>query len=148
MSRFNTAISISTSVQNSWNEFVAAEQLSESAMEQAEALQSLWQQSAFSARMCMQYPNAINECVNLSQETKNSETTNYELLLRESIRMDDDEGKFKKAIRDFRNQQLLQVCWKDLVLHADVFVLLRDTQCHRRCLYACQCGMAAAAIYC
>ena len=118
-------ISISAEVRRRWQEFAARESLSSPIIENAEPLQSLWQQSFFSERMCESYPRCIGELL-LSSATEDSFESNYEQQLRTQVLALEDEAQFKVHIRNFRNQHLLRLCWRDLILQVEPFVLLRE----------------------
>ena len=87
----------------------------------AKLLQSLWQQSSFCARICVQQPDVIKELSKQTSSSVNDVALDYLEMLRSATADVADEDQFKQCIRRFRNAQLVKLCWQDLVLQVDVF---------------------------
>ena len=126
MYRSNYSNAISADTRARWQAFASAEGLSGPVLEQADRLQWLWQQSSFCERLCVQFPQVISALVELPKSFEQHARPDYVAQLTAIISAIDEEESFKKAIRDFRNQKLLEICWRDLILQSDVFELLAD----------------------
>lgn len=118
----NPTVSIAAETRARWQQLVATGALSDQVIAQAELLQCLWQQSSFCARICAQHPDVIDELVS----APNDASVSYEEILRSLVADVVDEDQFKQTIREFRNKQLLKICWQDLMLQANVFDILRQ----------------------
>ena len=119
-------ISISAEVQTRWDEFAAANNLSAAVLAQAQQLQSLWQQSTFCARVCTQYPDIVDELLQLSCADNAGSVINLKEILHSRIGEAVDEDQFKQILRHFRNTELVKICWQDLILQVDAFHILRE----------------------
>ena len=119
-------ILISADVRARWEKFAARHKLVDPHSVPVTHVQSLWQQSPFSARICEQQPDVVQTLSMQEQQSKNNTVVDYRKMLRAATTDVTDEDQFKQIIRRFRNAQLVQLCWQDLVLQVDVFHILRE----------------------
>ena len=126
MSRSDQLHFISSETRARWQAFVSSHVISDPVLEQAERLQWLWEQSSFCERLCTQYPQWMESLVSLPSSPVQPSPSDDEVQLRERVETVHDDESFKKMIREFRNQKLIEVCWRDLVLQSDVFELLES----------------------
>ena len=122
----NPEVLISADVRSRWEDFASVNPLSEQVATRAEQLQSLWQQSPFCARVCVQYPDILEELASLEQSSPHHPVVDYGKILRSLTANIVDEDQFKQNLRRFRNAELVKICWQDLVLQVDAFHILRE----------------------
>ena len=117
-------ISISPETQAKWLELNTAQTLSEDVVAKQQLIQSLWEQSPFCARLCKQCPQWLDELV--SAESEPYTFSDFVNNLTKAVLELNEENAFKQSLRKFRHQSLLNLCWKDLVLHTDVLPVLEE----------------------
>ena len=118
-------LNISEVTQQRWRSFIERHALPAIVLEHAEELQNLWQQSLFSERVCQQQVDVIASLFDLDKTSEMGRAAYCEQL-RSLLADTEDEEEFKQRIRTFRNQQLLQLCWRDLILQQDIKIILSD----------------------
>ena len=117
-------ISISQKIHARWDEFVAQHAFPDQVYENQQLIQSLWQQSPYCERVCKQYSEWVRE---LAQgEVKNLSQSVIKDTIFPAIANVGEEGVLKQRLRKIRHQLLLQICWKDLILNAEVFDVLQE----------------------
>ena len=109
--------SVSIEIEQRWQEFISQPEFSSDVLAQHHQIKWLWEQSLFCANLSQKYPHWIEEVIHQSEHHKNK------ILNLESI---ESEDQFKKVLREYRNQSLFQICWKDLILQEDIFLLLEE----------------------
>ncbi len=117
-------ITISVQTQERWHEFVTKQSLSAKAIESHQLIQLLWEQSAYSERLCQKYPHWMNELVEIGSEPL--ERSTIDEIVNQAVSGVNEEALLMQRLREVRHQLLLQLCWKDLVLQAEVFDILQD----------------------
>ena len=123
-------VSISKETESRWQDFVANQQFSADVMEKHQEIQWLWEQSTFCANLSQKYPLWIEDVICQSDHDK-------KILL--TIGAIESEDQVKKELREYRNKSLLQICWKDLILQEEIYLLLDAIS-----LLADECVQAAA----
>lgn len=118
-------IEIAQATQNRWQSFTTAQQCSAAVLDHAEYIQSLWEQSLFSARVCQQHPQLVETLILTTEKTLLTRAA-YTEQLQALVDIAADEDDFKKIIREFRNQHLLQLCWRDLILQQDAKIIIQE----------------------
>ena len=119
-------VSISDETQSKWHEFESSKALQSNVSQQALVIQSLWEQSQFCMRLCHQFPQWLDELVDITEQQCGFDIANIQNKANEVVSGLEQEELFKQKLREFRNKSLLQVCWKDLVLQADIFNVLEE----------------------
>lgn len=117
---------ISAETQAKWHEFASKQVLAGVVTAKEQSLLSLWEQSLFSARLCQKYPQWLDELVQISAETNKGNEEFFNNKVNSVVAELEQEDLFKQKLREVRHQSLLHICWKDLVLQADVFSLLEE----------------------
>ena len=115
-------ISISAETARRWDEFTAANQVSNEVVELKTEILALWEQSHFAAHVCQQQPALINELPAITHDS----TFNYQDILEQTTAQIQDEDEFRQKLREFRHKYYLFLCWKDLILQSDVYGILRE----------------------
>ncbi|MEM8844335.1 MAG: bifunctional [glutamate--ammonia ligase]-adenylyl-L-tyrosine phosphorylase/[glutamate--ammonia-ligase] adenylyltransferase, partial [Pseudomonadota bacterium] len=115
-------IPISSATQRRWKTFELANNLPEEVLGHQDLIIALWEQSYFAERVCHLYPNLVNELVSISAESKFDLQSELETVALKAKH----EDEFKQQLRAFRNKHLLFICWKDLILQADVYQVLKE----------------------
>lgn len=113
-------VTISNQSKAQWERLCASTALSSQVLESEQALLSLWEQSPFCARMCMRHPNWLNDLVAMTDSSSVDFYAAYEKQLQEVLAEIREEESFKNKLREFRNKQMLLICWRDLILQAEV----------------------------
>lgn len=111
-----------------WQEFVSqitpAEQtLPETIASKQTAIEMFWQQSAYSTRLSLKYPEWLVSLV------ESVDTANLEKIIDEqskSFSDIDDETEFKQQLRQLRHRCSLHICWNDLVQQQEIFSVLKQ----------------------
>jgi glutamate-ammonia-ligase adenylyltransferase len=117
-------MSISAQTQARWLKFIARQSFAEQVLENQQSIQSLWQQSPYCERVCLKHPQWVSELVHVNVETLDRSLVTDKIF--QSITNVDDEAVLKQTLRQIRHQLLLHICWKDLVLKAEVFDVLQE----------------------
>ncbi len=117
-------ISISTQTQTRWHEFMLEHSLSAEVVEHQQLILSLWEQSPYCERICKQYPQWVSDLVLLEAKRVTKSVMKQEGY--QAVFEGDDEVLLKQCLRQIRHQALLQICWKDLILKAEVFDVLHE----------------------
>ena len=119
----NCTISLSAQTESRWSEFTQENTLSEAVCRQADQLKSLWEQSPFCARLCQRYPHWLDqliapyECFDKHKISRSAQQLLVDLQ---------DAQQLKRRLREFRHCALLRICWKDLILQADIADVLEE----------------------
>ena len=117
-------ISISTQIKTRWAEFAEEQSFPSQVIEKEELIQSLWQQSPYCERVCLQYPQWVSELVQEDIELLSLSDITEQVS---SVMVDvDDEDVAKQRLRQIRHRLLLQICNKDLIQKAEVFDVLQE----------------------
>lgn len=86
-------------------------------------IKDLWRYSHYAMQQCQRHPEYLSVLINLPITPDQSQQQLY-ATLSHAMQEVEDEDDFKRVIRYFRHQQLLIICWRDLVLNEDVNTLL------------------------
>jgi glutamate-ammonia-ligase adenylyltransferase len=113
---------ISTKTRRRWDEFVAANQVAAESGKSENHMLALWEQSIFAARTCRQYPGLVDELPAITEQ----HTIDYLGALEQLTAHIEEEDEFRQKLREFRNKHYLFICWKDLVLEADIYGILKE----------------------
>ena len=117
-------ITISAQTQERWHEFASEQSLSSKTLESQQLIQSLWEQSSYCERLCHKYPHWLTELVQVGSGSL--ERSIIADKVNQAISGVNDETLLKQRLREIRHQMLLQICWKDLILKAEVFDILQE----------------------
>ena len=117
-------VSIAAQIQTRWMEFKSGQSLSDEVIEKQQLIQSFWQQSPYCERVCQLYPQLLDGLVLMNVERLAPSVITGKII--DSFNQMDDEVQIKQHLRQIRHQLLLQVCWKDLILSAEVFDVLQE----------------------
>ena len=113
----NKPIFISEETKNRWQQLTESQQFSPEVMNKHQQIQWLWEQSPYCANLSQKYPDWIEGMINSSSQMENQ---------LQDIPITSNEDEFKKSLREFRNQSLLKICWRDLIQQEDIYTLLND----------------------
>ena len=110
-------IFISEETENRWQQLTMSQQFSREVMKKNRQIQWLWEQSSYCANLSQKYPDWIEGMISSSLQVDKKF---------QDIPITLDEDEFKKSLREFRNQSLLNICWRDLILQEDIYSLLNQ----------------------
>lgn len=111
-------------VEAAWTAFLQAHPTPEEFHPHANTIKCLWRHSHYAMQQCQRYPEFVSTLVNLPLLPDQS-TQYLQTLLGQALSAVNDEDDFKRVIRQFRHQQLVIICWRDLVRNDDVHTLLQ-----------------------
>ncbi len=117
-------VSIATQIQTRWIEFMSGQSLSDEVIEKQQFIQSFWQQSPYCERVCQLYPQSLDDLALMNAERLTPSVIRGKIF--DSVNQMSDEVQIKQHLRQIRHQLLLQICWKDLILNAEVFDVLQE----------------------
>ncbi len=117
-------VNISEKILAHWKEFEARHALPGEVVQNSVRIQSLWQQSAYCERISTRSPQWLNELVMLEACSLNKAALLQ--TIHQALSEVNEEDLFKQRLREVRHQGLLHICWKDLVLNADVLEVLDE----------------------
>lgn len=112
------------SVDAAWMAFLQTQPTPEEFHTHANTIKCLWRHSHYAMQQCQRYPDIVSTLVNLPLLPDQS-TQYLQTLLGQALSAVNDEDDFKRVIRQFRHQQLVIICWRDLVRNDDVYTLLQ-----------------------
>ncbi|MDH5257275.1 MAG: bifunctional [glutamate--ammonia ligase]-adenylyl-L-tyrosine phosphorylase/[glutamate--ammonia-ligase] adenylyltransferase [Gammaproteobacteria bacterium] len=89
-------------------------------------LNRLFSVSEFCYRVCMQHPEFVDELFTTDDLSVNYSYADYYQKLSDLFKPDLDDAGLNRVIRQFRNQQMLRLAWRDMVRNIDVKIILAE----------------------
>ncbi|MDW3095578.1 MAG: bifunctional [glutamate--ammonia ligase]-adenylyl-L-tyrosine phosphorylase/[glutamate--ammonia-ligase] adenylyltransferase [Gammaproteobacteria bacterium] len=118
------SIIISAQTQERWQEFISKQSLSAKTVESQELVKTLWERSKYSERLCQKYPHWLSELVEVSSAPLKRSIVVDQVY--QAVVEANEEESLKQCLREIRHKLLLQICWKDLVLRAEILDILQE----------------------
>ncbi len=115
-------VDISQETESLWQQFVAQINPSEM-LNHKQAIQMLWQQSAYAVRICHKYPHWLQAVI------ENQSPDYLRLIIdkqSDALITIEDENEFKQRLRELRHHGHLHICWNDLIQQQDIFAVLKQ----------------------
>lgn len=97
--------------------------------EAVEELKKLFRASEFAYRICVQFPAYVKELIDGDVLLREYGYEDYFQMLVERCGDEEDEVKLGIIFRQFRNQQMLRLAWRDMVRNIDVEIILAELSC-------------------
>ena len=94
--------------------------------EQLEELKHLFRVSEFAYRVCQRYPEYVQHLLGSSELDEDYSYEKYYQALNELCPEDADEASLSILFRQFRNQQMMRIVWRDIVKNIDVKIILAE----------------------
>jgi len=92
----------------------------------AQTLYSLFYASDFCTRVATRYPNYVHYLLTSDSLEKEKKYEDYYLSLKQETSVIKSFEDLSQCLREFRNQQMLRITWRDQIKNADVFSILRE----------------------
>jgi len=89
-------------------------------------LKALFRASEFAYRVCLQYPGFVFDLVNGESLSIDYSFARYYEELSDLCRGEMDEAELSRLFRQYRNQQMLRLAWRDMVRDTDVRIVLAE----------------------
>ena len=112
------------SVDTAWTVYLQEHSAPEAFHEHEITIKRLWRHSNYAMQQCQRHPHIVSTLINLPLIPDQS-TQHLQETLIQALSAVNDENDFKRVIRQFRHEQLVIICWRDLVRNEDVQTLLQ-----------------------
>lgn len=113
-------VTLSTQTRTQWQNLCAKGLFSKQVLDKQQTILMLWELSPFCVRICSRYPHWLDDLVEITGTSPVDFNTLYTSQLNQVFANVEDEDSLKKQLREFRNKQMLLICWRDLILQAEV----------------------------
>ena len=89
-------------------------------------ISKLFRSSEFAAENCLKFPDTVISLLQNRELYRDYAENEYAERLQMLIPAEEDELEFSRIMRDFRNQEMLRLAWRDLVCQVDLKITLRE----------------------
>lgn len=94
--------------------------------ESVELISQLFRCSEFAAENCLRYPEYVVALLRNNLLFRDYDAGEYQQRLQTLVPDEEDDASFAQVLREFRNQEMLRLAWRDLVCQVDVTTTLRE----------------------
>lgn len=88
--------------------------------EQARTLLHVWSGSHFAAELCCREPSVLKTLMDSDELTQVCTPNKYQEKCQAALRVTDNEASLMKALRQWRNREMLRIVWRDLTQQASL----------------------------
>ena len=89
-------------------------------------ISQLFRCSEFAAENCLRYPKYVATLLQNNLLFRDYEAHEYHHQLLALVPDEEDDTRFAQVLREFRNQEMLRLAWRDLVCQVEVSTTLRE----------------------